>query len=385
LRHNTTKKVSTISRAEYNFIYDSESKTFNDTFIRELESKYTGLGFSFLMPITEMNGMSWRWGRDKVEKESHEIIVVGEKGNFSLYKKQRPEIGDLPSKKPKSFLYKPEYSSGNGTAQLKNIFEKKVFNNPKPINLILDLLILGSNRHSIILDFFAGSGTTLHATMQLNSEDNGHRQCIFVTNNENNICEEVTYVRNKKVIEGYTTPRGEEVAGLKNNNLRYYKTDFISRDKTPRNMRALVNASTDLLCIKNDIYAEALFSGKKLSAKIARYFDDGKTRMLVIYDERAIAAIAELIKTMPAEPKIKIYTFSPSRYAFDDEFAEVADRVTFAPCQPPSMMPISTCCPNAAPNIFPKHWQKWSRRQRRSRNRLKWTSMMRKEATHERE
>ncbi len=46
-----------------------------------------------------------------------------------------------------------------------------------------------------VLDFFAGSGTTLHATMQLNAEDRGHRQCILVTNNENNICEEVTYER----------------------------------------------------------------------------------------------------------------------------------------------------------------------------------------------
>ena len=47
-----------------------------------------------------------------------------------------------------------------------------------------------------ILDFFAGSGTTLHATMQLNAEDGGHRKCILVTNNENNICEVVTYEGN---------------------------------------------------------------------------------------------------------------------------------------------------------------------------------------------
>jgi adenine-specific DNA-methyltransferase len=240
--------------------------------------------------------------------------------------------GVLHYKKDRSIINPPSVikecgSTKTGSTELYNILCKsESFGYPKPSELIKFLLSL-QNSNITILDFFAGSGTTLHAAMKLNSEDDGHRQCILVTNNENNICEEVTYVRNKKVIEGYTTPRGEEVAGLKNNNLRYYKTDFISRDKTPRNMRALVNASTDLLCIKNDIYAEALFASKKLNAKIARYFDDGKTRMLVIYDERAIAAIAELIKTLPAEPKIKVYTFSPSRYAFDDEFAEVADRV----------------------------------------------------------
>ena len=73
---------------------------------------------------------------------------------------------------------------------------------------------------------------------------------VSVTNNENNICENVTYIRNKRVIQGYTTPKGEEIPGLTGNTLRYYKTDFISRDQTPRNMRALVAASTDLALYK---------------------------------------------------------------------------------------------------------------------------------------
>lgn len=188
---------------------------------------------------------------------------------------------------------------------------------------------ISASRKATILDFFAGSGTTLHATMQLNAEDGGHRKCILVTNNENNICEEVTYERNKRVINGYTTPKGEEVAGLKANTLRYYKTDFVSRDQSPKNMRALVAASTDLLCIKNDVYAEALFAGKKINSKIARYFEDKHTRMLVIYDERFIAAIVELLQTIELDErgKIKVYTFAAGRYAYDDDFIEVADKV----------------------------------------------------------
>mgnify|MGYP002285401335 CR=1 FL=1 len=190
------------------------------------------------------------------------------------------------------------------------------------------LLSLGKDE-ATILDFFAGSGTTLHATMQLNKEDGGHRKCILVTNNENGICEKVTYERNKRVINGYTTPKGEQVEGLHANTLRYYKTDFISRNQSPRNMRALVAASTDLLCIKNDIYTEADFAGKKLNKKIIRYFEDKRSRMLVIYDERAIGAIVELLEAVETDErgKIKVYTFSPSRYAFDDEFMEVADKV----------------------------------------------------------
>lgn len=102
------------------------------------------------------------------------------------------------------------------------------FDYPKPLSLIHEL-IQGStlfNPHSTILDFFAGSGTTMHATMQLNEEDGGHRQCILVTNNENQICEKVTYERNRRVMQGYTNAKGEEVAGL-GNSLKYYRTAFV--------------------------------------------------------------------------------------------------------------------------------------------------------------
>ena len=219
----------------------------------------------------------------------------------------------------------------DGTKDITNVFGNKTFGFPKPLSLIKFFLKI-SNPHidnPTILDFFAGSGTTLHATMQLNKEDGGHRTCILVTNNEKGICENVTYERNKRVIEGYTTPKGEEVEGLHANTLRYYKTDFISRDQSPKNMRALVAASTELLCIKNDIYTEAPFAGKQLNKKIVRYFEDKHSRMLVIYDERAIAAIVQLLETIEIDERgrIKVYTFSPSRYAFDDEFLEVADKV----------------------------------------------------------
>ena len=139
-----------------------------------------------------------------------------------------------------------------GTKDITNIFGEKAFGFPKPLSLIKYLLKISNPHYKSlsILDFFAGSGTTLHATMQLNAEDGGHRKCILVTNNENNICEQVTYERNKRVIQGYTTPKGEEVEGLHDNNLRYYRTNFLSRDKSVKNMRQLVRLATDMLCIK---------------------------------------------------------------------------------------------------------------------------------------
>ena len=217
----------------------------------------------------------------------------------------------------------------NAGRLLLEIFDnQKVFDYPKPISLIKYLINFVDRNNIRVLDFFAGSGTTLHAVMQLNAEDGGKRQCILCTNNENGICEDVTYERNKRVIEGYTKPNGEEVAGLTDNNLRYYRTEFLPRERSVKNMRELVQASTGLLCIKNDLYTEAPFGGRKMNAKYARYFENAGKRMLVIYDERAIPLIADIIKTMPDGEKIKVYVFSHGSYAYDDEFAEVADRVT---------------------------------------------------------
>ena len=183
-------------------------------------------------------------------------------------------------------------------------------------------------KEGTILDFFAGSGTTLHATMQLNAEDDGHRQCILVTNNENGICENVTYERNKRVIQGYTTPKGEHVVGLTNNNLRYYRTGFVSRNRSVQNMRRLVNLSTDMLCIKEDLYTEQpTFGGERTYKGIFRYFNDGQKQMLVIYREEVIDRMVELIYSMDVKGKIKIYVFSPSEDPWENSFEDVSDKV----------------------------------------------------------
>lgn len=228
--------------------------------------------------------------------------------------------------------------------EIKEIFGNNVtFDYPKPTGFIKLLEYISTNKYSTILDFFAGSGTTLHATMQLNAEDGGHRQCILVTNNENKICENVTYERNKRVINGYTTPKGEEVEGLKKNNLRYYKTEFVSSEHTNKNKQAFITAATSLLCIKNNVYIEQPdFYGKKLCKNDVRYFDDGKTRMLIIYNELYVPVIANMLKTIDIDYKILIYVFSNTSYVFLNtryvfsntnnvyagNFEEVTDKVT---------------------------------------------------------
>jgi adenine-specific DNA-methyltransferase len=221
--------------------------------------------------------------------------------------------------------------STQGTRELRDIFDgKELFDFPKPVDYIKLIIEQGSSMNSTILDFFAGSGTTLHATMQLNAEDGGHRQCILVTNNENGICENVTYERNKRVIQGYTTPKGEHVAGLAKNNLRYYKADFISRETNSRNKRNLVKAATDLLCIKENLYEEIKITcnGKTLRKNYARRFADSEKEMIIIYEPAVIKYIVEELKTWGQKESIKIYVFSDGRYAYDDDFKDVIDKVT---------------------------------------------------------
>ena len=206
--------------------------------------------------------------------------------------------------------------------ELKKQFDGNApFDTPKPTRLIQRIEQIASDSNSIILDFFAGSGTTMQATMQLNAEDGGHRQCILVTNNENDICEEVTYERNRRVIQGYTTPKGEEVKGLTKNNLRYYKADFISRDPSSKNKRELVKAATDLLCIKENMYHETkmICNGKALRKDYTRRFTEDCKEMIVIYEPAVIKYIVDELKAWDKKEFIKVYVFSEGRYAYDDD------------------------------------------------------------------
>lgn len=278
-------------------------------------------------------GRHWRISPEKFSSALADgRILFGKNGTgrpqMKVFLYEQEEYGSIAS----SWFDADKFETAtHGSKELQEIFKgDKVFTSPKPTALVRELLKLVSlpDIPVNILDFFAGSGTTLHATMKLNADDGGHRQCILITNNENNICEEVTYERNRRVIQGYTTPKGEKIEGLHSNNLRYYRTDFVPRVRTIANMRALTNAATDLLCIKNNVYQEVgAFVGRKIPAKIARYFDDGKTKMLVIYAEVYVPNFVEMLRNMAVEGRILVYVFSNSNYAYDDDFEEVLDKV----------------------------------------------------------
>ncbi len=124
--------------------------------------------------------MSWRRSPENLMQTRQEFVIRHNNEGISFYKKQRLSEDMARGKKPKTLFYKQEYSSGNGTALIKNLFNGRLFDNPKPIELIKDFIRIGSSRDCIILDFFSGSATTAHAVMQLNAEDGGTRKFIMV-------------------------------------------------------------------------------------------------------------------------------------------------------------------------------------------------------------
>ena len=122
-----------------------------------------------------------------------------------------------------------KYSNDNAKKDLSIFGLEDKFDYSKPVELIKDLIKAYYKNDAIILDFFAGSGTTAQAVLELNEEDGGSRRFILCTNNENNICQEVTYQRIKSILTGLMLSGCEYKKRIKGN-LKYYRTDFIDKE-----------------------------------------------------------------------------------------------------------------------------------------------------------
>ena len=169
-----------------------------------------------ILPISDSNReVTWRWGRERVRGNPDEVLAVRSGDDWMLFKKQRPQFGDLPTEKPKSTFYSPNYSATTATNVAKSIFDNnRVFDYPKSPYFVADLLrIAGVESNDIVLDSFAGSGTTAHAVLALNKEDGGNRKFILVE------CEDyadtITAERVRRVINGVPGARDKSLqAGL---------------------------------------------------------------------------------------------------------------------------------------------------------------------------
>ncbi len=223
----------------------------------------------------------------------------------------------------KKILYKIDLKTTSAKQQLAELLSKEYFIFPKNISFIKHLISLHPSTSAVILDFFAGSGTTGHAVLQLNKEDGGERQFIICTNNDNNICTDVCYPRIEKVIEGYKNSKGEKVAGL-GGNLKYFKTDFVDSDANDKNKRDLVKQSTEMICIKEDIFD--LIADEGFDFKI---YQKGKKFLGVVFD---IGSLESFKKTAEKyKGNFSVYCFSYNETTPEKDFKNLNNKYTFKP------------------------------------------------------
>lgn len=209
LVNRTTNEFGSISDEEFQNIY--VDGVFNDGYLKELSDKYTA-EYKFILP-KDTGGRYLRWtsGFPAYKKLiANNMLVINNNNSVDQikYPKELELVADSVFGTPKNFVYKKEFA--NGTNEIIDVLvHKELFDNPKSISLMKYLILLvQGNENSIVLDFFAGSGTTGQAVLELNREDGGNRQFILVTNNEiteanpKGIAYDVTSRRLKRVMTG---------------------------------------------------------------------------------------------------------------------------------------------------------------------------------------
>ena len=143
----------------------------NEFYITENNEPHSS-SHTIIYPINPQGDeLSWYWGKTTFNASKHNLILKKTSNGWQFYRKQRPQLGDPPTKKPKSVLYKSDYSTSTSTTQLKNLFGAKIFDGPKPVPFLIDLMHIGTDEESIILDFFSGSATSAQAVLELNTHN----------------------------------------------------------------------------------------------------------------------------------------------------------------------------------------------------------------------
>ena len=262
----------------------------------------------------------WRWGKPLLEKnislndpyKSNVVAKQKKDGNWNVYEKSRKF-----TTKAKSIWDETEVRTERGTIVLREIFGKSMFDHPKPVELIMKILSLSTNKNSVALDFFAGSGTTGQAVMELNKLDEGSRRFILCTNNEGNICSEVCYPRIKKVIGGYGGNKGIDT------NLKYFQTDFVNNSSSDANKQKIVKKSTEMICLKENAFQ------KVKEGDDWKIFKNKNKYLGIVFDEDATEDFIKEVEKI--DGNFNVYAFSLDESVPEKDFKKVKDKVKLCP------------------------------------------------------
>lgn len=264
-------------------------------------------GFSLEAPFT--------WSQEFLDeeiKDETKVLI-----NTSSFQPRVIRTNNNSFKAMPSFLDGRDFKATNEDAYglLKDIFDKdRPFSYSKPVNLIKKLIKSVSffKDSFTVLDFFAGSGTTAQAVIELNEEDKKQIKFIIATNNENNngdgkIIDDVCYPRVSKVISGYTNRKEEVIQGL-GNSLKYYKTDFVGSNNilsaTDEDKSSLAHKAGYLLSITENTLEEIELSS------CYQLFENDKKVTAIYFKEEMTEMEAFLEKVENIEKPIALYLFS---------------------------------------------------------------------------
>ncbi len=252
------------------------------------------------------------WGKDgsaQPRKKSYYKDFIGNvSSNLLMDETLRclDEKGNLKKEK-----YFEVGTTESGTKELKKILGRNAFPYPKPSTLIRYLISLYPKQNATVLDFFAGSGTTGQAVLELNKEDGGHRQFILCTNNENKIAEEVTYPRIKAVVEGYGDTEGIPA------NVRYFRTDFVEKDETLDKLRRKLSpACEDMIRIRESAFDKVIDEDK------LKVYKNSRGLTAVIFDRFELADYIARIEELETDAPVHLYVFSYTNYGRLDELSD---------------------------------------------------------------
>lgn len=247
----------------------------------------------------------WHFGIDSIADHVERIEVKEKNGDYQLY------VTAVPAR------YKTVWTGGEldagkyGTTLVKDIigsefpFPKSLFATAKCLEAVIY-----NRKDAMVLDFFAGSGTTGHAVMMMNKKYNSNHRFILCTNNENGIAEDVCYPRIRNVINGYA-----DVAGIPAN-MRYFKTSFVSASKVSDDTRrSLVKKSTEMICIRENTF------DKIYDKEEYKVYKDTDHVTGILYDLEAIVDFKNTLREqkLPAH----IYVFSLSNDTYTSDFADL--------------------------------------------------------------
>lgn len=197
--HPETKDFFVIPKEKYGTIYDKKSDSFNDNYLNDIINSYAKKGYHAILPISGKGEcLRWRWGYDSCVKGISNGVLFCKKvrDGYSVY---QYDFADSEVT-PKSIWVGEKYdASSKGTNILENIIPNNPFNYPKSIYTVQDNIIIGTPTDGLVLDFFAGSGTTGQAVIDLNRvDDKVNRKYILVEMGD--YFNVVTHQRIKKVI-----------------------------------------------------------------------------------------------------------------------------------------------------------------------------------------